>query len=559
MESGEYLDERKAVMEEPLLEDNDRKGGFRALPFIIGSEGVEKMATYGLMQNMALYLMSEYHMEMSSASTLLFLWSATSNFMPLLGAILADSFLGRFYTIGFGSIICLMGMILLWSTTVIPSAKPPPCSDGIACTAPTVLQLTYLCTCFGLMSIGAGGIRSSCLAFGADQLEKGTGGFAKHGVKECYFGWYYASYTFSVLIALTCIVYIQDNLGWSIGFAVPAVLMFFNATSFFFASSFYVKMETKKNLVTGLFQVAVASYRNRHLRLSESTDYLCHCEPGSTLLRPSQKLGFLNMACIVKDPESELTVDGEATNPWSLCTVDQVEGLKALLRVLPIWSAGMFMAVNISQNTIPLLQAVSMDRRLGSFTIPAASFTVFMVISVILWITLYDRVFLPIASNLKGRSFRISSMTRMGVGIFLSCLSMIVAAAVEGLRRRRATTTGSHISALWLVPQNCLSGFAEASNAIAQNEFYFSELPRSMSSIAATLTGIGLAVANIVASLIMNAVDALSRAGGGDEDSWVSSDIDKGHYDYYYLVLAGLAAANMIYYLICSRGYSSLH
>lgn len=70
------------------------------------------MATYGLSPNMTLYLMREYGMEMTTTSTLLFMWSATTNFMPLLGALLADSLFGRFYTIGFGSLICLVVMCL---------------------------------------------------------------------------------------------------------------------------------------------------------------------------------------------------------------------------------------------------------------------------------------------------------------------------------------------------------------------------------------------------------------------------------------------------------------
>lgn len=66
------------------------------------------MATFGLSPNMTLYLMNEYHMEMTSASNVLFMWSAATNFMPVIGAVIADSYLGRFHTIGFGSIICLM-------------------------------------------------------------------------------------------------------------------------------------------------------------------------------------------------------------------------------------------------------------------------------------------------------------------------------------------------------------------------------------------------------------------------------------------------------------------
>lgn len=69
---------------------------------------MEKLATFGLMSNMTLYLIKQYHMEIRTASNLLFFWSATTTSMPLAGALIADSFLGRFHTIGFGSLICLL-------------------------------------------------------------------------------------------------------------------------------------------------------------------------------------------------------------------------------------------------------------------------------------------------------------------------------------------------------------------------------------------------------------------------------------------------------------------
>ncbi|KAG8381856.1 hypothetical protein BUALT_Bualt05G0016200 [Buddleja alternifolia] len=560
-------EEKKSMVDlEPLLDDNsDEKGGFRTLPFIIGNEALEKMATFGLMPNMTIYLMKEFHMEMSTASNVLFFWSAATNFMPLVGAIIADSYLGRFYTIGFGSVICLMGMILLWSTTIIPQARPPPCDlSSTTCSSPTIFQFVYLCASLGLISIGAGGIRSSSLAFGVNQLEKG-GYNKKCGVKESYFSWYYASYTLSVLIALTCVVYIQDTMGWAVGYAVPAVLMSIGVVSFFLASRFYVKLRSRTNLVTGFVQVVVASYRNRHLKFSDGTNYVWHSKNTSALVFPSEKFRFLNNACIIRDSEKDLTPDGRAKDPWSLCTMDQVEELKSLLGVIPIWSTGMIMSINMSQNSFPVLQAVSMDRRItSSFVIPAASFSTFAVIAVILWALLYDRVFLPLASRSMGRPVRLSTRTRMGLGIFLSFLAMIVSAMVETTRRALAINegyldhplAGVHMSAMWLVPQNCLMGFAEASNAIAQNEFYFSEFPRSMSSIAATLNGIGVCMANLLASLIMNSVDSISKARG--DESWISSNINKGHYDYYNLVLAGLSLCNMVYFFVCSSAYGPL-
>lgn len=85
---------------------------------------------------------------------------------------------------------------------------------------------------------------------------------------------------------------------------------------------------------------------------------------------------------------------------------------------------------------IPLLQAVSMDRHIiTNFMIPAGSFSTFAVISIILWVMLYDWVFAPVASKVRRRLVNLSTVTRMGIGIFLSFLCMIVSAAVEAICR----------------------------------------------------------------------------------------------------------------------------
>lgn len=271
---------------------------------------------------------------------------------------------------------------------------------------------------------------------------------------------------------------------------------------------------------------------------------------------------FLNKACIIRNPEQELAPDGSASNPWKLSTVGQVEELKALIKVIPIWSTGLLMAINISQPTFPLLQATSMDRELTSgFKIPAASFTLFGITALVIWLGLYERVVIPLASKIRGKSVRLSTKQRMGIGIILATMSMAVSAIVEHFRRRKAIEQGFinnakavvDMSALWLVPQHCLMGFAEAFNAIGQIEFYYSEFPKSMSSIASSLFGLGMAFASLLASAVLNSVDKLTSKGG--KESWVSSNINKGHYDYYYWVLASISFVNLLFYMFCSWAY----
>ncbi|XAR69301.1 hypothetical protein NMG60_11000836 [Bertholletia excelsa] len=559
MESG--LDEKESTRES-LLERQKRKGGLRTMPFIIANESFEKVASFGLAPNMIKYLMNDYHMDMATGSNVLFLWNAANNLTPVFGAFIADSYVGRFRMIGLGSIVSFLGMVLLWSTTVVPQARPPPCDQSTyTCLPPSALQLTLLCCSFGLLSLGAGGIRSSSLAFGADQLD------TKYGLKnaramESYFGWYYFWATFSVLLAMSCIVYIQDNSGWAFGFGVPAMLMFLATLSFFLASPFYVKLMANSGLIRGLVQVVVASVRNRHISLSsQGEDVLYHSKRGSMLQLPSEKLRFLNKACIIQDPLHDLTPDGMASNPWTLCTVDQVEELKALIKIIPLWTTGIMVSVSISQPSFPLLQATSMDRHVTpNFEIPAASFGMFVVISAMLWIVLYDRVILPVASKIMKKPVYLSAKQRMGIGCLLSFIAMAVTAVVEGIRRTNAIEVAHNnsemrtaMSALWLVPQYWLCGLAEASNAVAQNEFYFSELPRSMSSVAANLIGVSMGAASLLAGFILSTIDDVT--GSGERESWISSDINKGHYDYYFWILSGLSLVNFMYFLACSKAY----
>ncbi|KAK4558918.1 hypothetical protein RGQ29_008253 [Quercus rubra] len=553
--------DEKDMVKEPLLDTYKTKGGFKTLPFIIANEAFEGVASFGLRPNMILYLTREFGMQIASAANVLFLWSAATNFMPILGAYLADSYVGRYRMIGFGSIVSLMGMVLLWLTTLNSQAKISCSQSSSSCNFSTAFKLLHLYSSFGLMAIGAGGLRSSSLAFGADQLDK-RDNIRNAAMLESFFSWYYVSKTASALIAVTFIVYVQDKMGWMVGFGIPALLMSLSVLSFFLASPFYVKLKSDSSLLTGFTQVLVASYKNRRMRLpSQATPEMYHHINGSMLLLPSEKLRFLNKACIIKNPLQDLSPDGRATDPWSLCTVNQVEELKALIRVIPLWSAGIMMSVTISQNSFPVLQAASMDRHITPyFEIPAGSFSVFLVITITLWITLYDRIVLPLASKIRGKPCRLNEKKRMGIGLFFSCMSMAAMAVAESVRRELAIEEGFSddpkavvsMSAMWLLPHYIFSGLGEAFNAIAQNEFYYSQLPKSMSSIATTLFGLGMSVASLVASFILSTVDNVTKKGG---ESWVSSNINKAHYDYYFWLLTGLCSANLMYFLFCSKAY----
>lgn len=150
---------------------------------------------------------------------------------------------------------------------MIPQAKPGPCNPRTqTCESTSTLQYLVLLSSFVLMSVGAGGVRPCSLAFGADQIDNKDNPMNKR-MLERFFGWYYASAAVAVVLAFTAIVYIQDHLGWKVGFGIPALLMFLSAALFLIASSLYIKRKVTTNLFRSFLQVIVVVYKNRRMTL----------------------------------------------------------------------------------------------------------------------------------------------------------------------------------------------------------------------------------------------------------------------------------------------------
>uniref|UniRef100_A0A251RKH0 Putative proton-dependent oligopeptide transporter family n=1 Tax=Helianthus annuus TaxID=4232 RepID=A0A251RKH0_HELAN len=545
-----------AELQSKLLHDDHhvQKGGLRTMPFIIVNEAFESIASHGLTMNMIFYLMEVYHMEAATGTSVLYVWSALSNGLSIFGGLISDSYLGRFRVIAIGSLFSLIfhhysilllqqGVTLLWLTSIVPQLTPSSCQEpGTGCSPPTRAQFGFLYTSFGIMSIGSACIRPCSIAFGADQLKH----HKNQRLIDSYFNWYYASATISIAIASTVVVYIQDRFGWRVGFAVPVLAMFCSVLMFLLGSPLYVKVKVDKSPFSGLIQVLIVAFRNRKIRLLPDDCYNYSNDMDQVEL--TDGLRFLNKACVVRDVD----IGFSGSNLCGIPTVENVESLKSLIRIVPIWSSGILVFVNLLQK-FPTLEAEKMNRRItSSFEIPAASFNLFMLLTITIWIPFYDRVMVPFLAKFTHEPRGLNLKTRMGVGIILSIVTMVVSAIVETIRRDLANSNMRVVmSAMWLVPQFVLLGLTEAFNGIGQLEFYYSELPNSMPSLAMVMFKVSMAVASLIASLLTNIVDSVTGQGGGV--SWLSSDIDEGHVDYYYWLLSFLTLLNFVYYLICCR------
>lgn len=72
---------------------------------VIGNECCERLAYYGMSTNLVNFLQQRLNMGNVEASTSVTNWSGTCYITPLIGAFIADSYLGRYWTIASFSMV----------------------------------------------------------------------------------------------------------------------------------------------------------------------------------------------------------------------------------------------------------------------------------------------------------------------------------------------------------------------------------------------------------------------------------------------------------------------
>ncbi|KAJ0432780.1 putative proton-dependent oligopeptide transporter family, MFS transporter superfamily [Helianthus annuus] len=541
-----------------------KPGGWKSMPYILGNESFERLASTGLMANFMVFLMTIFHMNQVAASNLLNIWSGVNNFAPLVGAFISDAYVGKFWVIAFSSFASLAGMLTLTLIVALPKLHPPSCARQLAllnqCEGPTTGQFGFLVLALGFLAIGSGGIRPCSLPFGVDQFDPTTDEGRK-GISS-FFNWYYATFTIIMLIAMTLVVYIQDNVSWVLGFGIPTMLMVCSIVLFFVGTRLYIYVKPGGSIFSGIAQTLVAACKKRNLQVEKAILYDPPITEEGTYqvskLPLTNKFRCLNKAAIILDGETN--PDGSRVSSWNLASIQQVEEVKCLIKVIPILFSGVICLIAIiQQGTFTVSQALKMDRHLGPhFQIPAGSIGVISMITIGIWLPIYDRIIVPYLRKRTKIDSGITLLQRIGIGIVFSILTVIVAALVERKRRHAATSHNlpggqAPLSVMWLAPQLILAAFAEAFNILGQMEFYYKEFPDHMKSVASALFGVTIGLASYASSALVTTVHKVTGKHGRPD--WLTADINAGKVDYFYYVIAGLGVLNLGYFLLVASQY----
>ncbi|CDY69420.1 BnaCnng63420D, partial [Brassica napus] len=237
------------------------RGRWKACSFVVVYEVFERMAYYGISSNLVIYMTTKLHQGTVNSSNNVTNWVGTSWLTPILGAYVADAHLGRYITFVISCAIYFSGMLVLTLSVSIPGIKPPECSTANAedCKKASVLQLAVFFGALYTLAIGTGGTKPNISTIGADQFDVFDP--KEKTQKLSFFNWWMFSIFFGTLFANTVLVYVQDNVGWALGYGLPTIGLAISISIFLMGTPFYRHKLPTGSPFTKMARVIVASLR----------------------------------------------------------------------------------------------------------------------------------------------------------------------------------------------------------------------------------------------------------------------------------------------------------
>jgi POT family proton-dependent oligopeptide transporter len=375
----------------------------KGIPFIVANEFAERFCYYGITAILAVYFVQSLHFGEAQATAWVSYFKSAAYFFPLLGAVLADVWWGKF------RVILVFSAVYCAGCTVLALA-----------TEPTLIAVGLF-----MIAFGTGGIKPCVSTNLGDQFTSAN----SHLIERAY-NWFYLSInagsTFSILM---CPVLLQ-HYGPGPAFGVPAALMF----------------------------VALVVFWSGRQRFA--------------VVPPAGRV-------------------------W-LETALSREGLRTFLRLALIY---LFIAVfwtlwDQSAGTTWQLQARSdlMDKELfaGIRLLPAQVSAINAVLILILAPT-FSYVVYPLVS----RFTTVTSLRKIGTGLFLTALSFLIIAGIEA-----RIQAGQVVSVWWQVLAYAVLSSGEVLVSITGLEYSYRQAPLSMKSFVMALFLFSVSLGNLLTAQV---------------------------------------------------------
>ncbi|XP_015515414.2 peptide transporter family 1 isoform X1 [Neodiprion lecontei] len=353
----------------------------RSVFFIILNEFCERFSYYGIRTILVLYLRNKLYYSDDTSTVIYHVFSMLAYFFPLIGAMLADSLLGKFRTIFYVSIIYAIGQLVLTGSAAPPLNLP---------------DRTFALLGLLLIAIGTGGIKPCVAAFGGDQFLLPQ----QEKYLITFFSLFYFSINTGSLIStfLTPILRedvscFGENTCYSLAFFVPAILMILSIVIFILGKPMYKIKSPQGNVVL------------------EVGKCICH--------------GIGNKWRSKKGEEREYWLDyaDDKYDPKFISDIRSAFQVIKMFLPLPF-----FWALFDQQGSRWTIQATRMDGQIGSFLLKPDQMQVVNPLLIIILIPIFETAIYPCLNKLRLLRTPLQKLTTGGL---LAGIAFIISAIVE--------------------------------------------------------------------------------------------------------------------------------
>lgn len=109
-----------------------------------------------------------------------------------------------------------------------------------------------------MVALGVGGVKGSLPTHGAEQFDASTPRGRKR--RSTFFNYFVFSLACGALIAVTLVVWIEDNMGWQWGFGISTLAIFLSIPIFMLGSPYYKNKIPRGSPFTTIIKVPFLLY-----------------------------------------------------------------------------------------------------------------------------------------------------------------------------------------------------------------------------------------------------------------------------------------------------------
>jgi dipeptide/tripeptide permease len=464
---------------------------------ILITETAERFAYFGFQAVLVLYFTMELKYSESQAIAFYAYNSSFAYFTPLLGACLADGFLGRYRTILSFGIIYVIGLAVL----TIAAAY----DDNL-----TWKRVGSFVGLF-LVCLGTGGIKPCVSAFGADQVafahendsadddsnthetvltlvdSRETTIEDEHPNSDqvrAFFNYFYFCINVGAVTSIAIVPLLRGRVGFACAFGVPCLFMIAALGLFLSKRNEYVHQSKGSTNIMTTFRI---TWWLLLQQIYDNPWIAEHCpcfRPGPSPLPNHEHADIGNVQCDFEKQSNNVDEQnggaGKA-NEQDVLWKQQLDDAAQALHALPILAMfPIFWCLYDQQGSVWTLQATRMDLPPG---IQAEQLNIVNPVQIMIFIPLFDRVIYP---YLERTGWNISPLRRMSWGMLLGAAAFVVSGLVESAIQDNEER-GLKVHVFWQLPQITIMSVGEILLSITGLEFAYATSPDRLKAFVAAL------------------------------------------------------------------------